>query len=99
MSDLSIPTDILQVHSHAGAADFDEFYPLSITNYSEIRLFTRQDFINLEYDDSVLLTFTPNNGALIPSLEAQGEYIRDTATVNIIDDDNKNGNECDQCMY
>ena len=66
MSDSSIPTDILQVHSHAGAADFDEFYPLSITNYSEIRLFTRQDFINLEYDDRVILTFTPDNPALIP---------------------------------
>ena len=37
----------------------------------------------------MLLRFTPDNPALIPVLEASGEYIRDTATVNIIDNDCK----------
>ena len=56
---------------------------------AEIRLFTSNDETTLEYDDSVILTFTPDNPALITGLEAQGEYVRDTATVNIIDNDSK----------
>ena len=55
----------------------------------EIRLFTSNDQITLEYDDRVLLVFTPDNPGLIPAVEAEGEYIRDTAIVNIIDNDSK----------
>ena len=55
----------------------------------EIRLFTSNDQITLEYDDRVLLVFTPDNPDLIPVLESYGEYIRDTAIVNIIDNDSK----------
>ena len=33
--------------------------------------------------------FTPDNPLLIPALEGYGEYIRDTATVHIIDIDCK----------
>ena len=55
----------------------------------EIRLFTRNDQITLEYDDRIKLVFTPNNPALIPALEYEGEYIRDTAIVNIIDNDSR----------
>ena len=61
--------------------------PISFVNETEIRLFTSNDQIALEYDDSVILTFTPDNPALIPGLEAQGEYIRHTAIVNFIDND------------
>ena len=60
---------------------------ISFVNEAEIRLFTSNDQIALEYDDRVILTFTPDNPALIPGLEAQGEYIRHTATVNFIDND------------
>ena len=45
--------------------------------------------MSLEYDDSIILVFTPDDPALIPALEDFGEFIRDTATVNIIDDDSK----------
>ena len=43
----------------------------------------------LEYDDRVQLRFTPDNPGLIPGIETAGEYIRDTATINIIDNDCK----------
>ena len=63
--------------------------PISFVNEAEICLFTSNDEITLEYDDRVILSFTPDNPALIPGLEAHGEYIRDTATVQITDDDSK----------
>ena len=55
----------------------------------EIRLFTRNDQITLEYDDRVQLVFTPSYPDLIPVVEDVGEYIRDTAIVNIIDNDSR----------
>ena len=55
--------------------------PITFVNEAEIRLFTRNDETTLEYDDSVILTFTP---VLIPGLEAEGEYVRDSAIVHII---------------
>ena len=63
--------------------------PISFVNEAEVRLFTSNDQITIEYDDRVILTFTPDNPALIPALEAQGEYTRDTANVNIIDSDSE----------
>ena len=60
--------------------------PISFVNKTEIRLFTSNA---LEYDDSVILTFTPSNPAFITGLEAEGEYTRDTATVHIIDNDSE----------
>ncbi|CAI8047959.1 hypothetical protein GBAR_LOCUS26511, partial [Geodia barretti] len=71
----------------ASTSDFENLQPIRVTNSAEIRLFTSNDEITLEYDDRVLLRFTPDNPSLIPGLEANGEYIRDTATVNIIDND------------
>ena len=59
------------------------------SEYEEIRLFTSIDQITLEYDDRIKLIFTPNNPALIPGVEDVGEYIRDTAIVNIIDNDSR----------
>ena len=49
----------------------------------------KRDNTSLEYDDTVILTFTPDDPNLISSLETAGEYIRDTVTVNIIDRDCK----------
>ena len=72
-----------------GTSDFQRLAPIRVTNSAEIRLFTAYDEITLEYDDRVLLSFTPDNPGLIPSLEGYGEYIRDTATVHIIDIDCK----------
>ena len=75
--------------SPVGTSDFAMFAPISVTNSAEIRLFTTNDEITLEYDDRVLLMFTPDDPGLIPGLEGAGEYMRDTATVHIIDNDRK----------
>ena len=56
-----------------------------------IQLFSDNDAITLEYNDTVILRFTANLGLapLISQLETEGEYIRDTAIVDIIDNDRK----------
>ena len=83
---------------YVGSSDFEPLMPISVMNNAQIRIFTTNDVITLEYDDSIILVFTPDNPALIPGLEASGEYIRDTATVNIIDDDSKCSLFCyEQC--
>ena len=69
----------------SGRSDFESLMPITFVNETEIRLFISNDETTLEYNDSVILTFTPDNDGL----EAQGEYVRDTATVNIIDNDSK----------
>ena len=43
----------------------------------------------MEYYDYVILTFTPANPHVITGLEGEGEYIRTSAIVNIIDNDRK----------
>ena len=48
-----------------------------------LSLFTNNDQITLEYDDRILLSFDPE----FPNVIETGEYIRGSATVNIIDDD------------
>ena len=73
----------------SGASDYDEFVPIRFENNADIRLHTRQDLISLEYDDRVILIFTPDDPNLISAAEIEGEYIRNTAIVNIIDDDSK----------
>ena len=52
-------------------------------------MFTANDEITLEYNDSILLTYTPSAAGLIPGVEGAGEYVRDTAIVRIIDNDSK----------
>ena len=56
---------------------------------AEIRLFTTNDEVTLEYDDRVRLDFNPTAADLITGLESFGEYVRSTAIVNIIDSDCK----------
>ena len=55
-------------------------------NRADIQLFTTDDDITLEYNDTVLLKFSR---LIIPAPEIAGEFLRDTATVNIIDNDRK----------
>ena len=64
-------------------------YPIDVENSADIRLITYDDFITLEYEDTVILRFTPGSPAYIQTLEQSGEFIRDSATVNIIDNDRK----------
>ena len=73
----------------SGQSDFESLMPIRFVSETEIRLFTSNDETTLEYNDSVILTFTPDNPAFIPGLEAQGDYVRDTATVYIIDNDSE----------
>ena len=54
-----------------------------------IELCTRNDDITLEYDDTVLLVFTPEVSTLPEFYESKGEYIRDNAIIHIIDNDRK----------
>ena len=54
-----------------------------------VHLFAVNDEITLEYNDRVLLHFTPDDHYFIPDLQAAGQYVRDTAIVNIIDNDSK----------
>ena len=71
---------------YEGGSDFERLQPIRVINSADIRLFAAKDAISLEYDDRVLLRFIPDNPALIP---ANGEYVRDAATVNINDSDGK----------
>ena len=56
---------------------------------AEIRLFTANDEVTLEYEDRVRLDFNPTSADPITGLEGVGEYVRNTAFVNIIDSDCK----------
>lgn len=71
------------------ASDFGRLRPITVRNNATIHLFIVNDRVSLEYDDRVLLTFTPIHPVIITWLQGFGEYIRDTATVNIIDNDGK----------
>ena len=73
--------------------DFFNILPVAIevegNAIERIELGTRNDDITLEYDDTILLLFIPENSSLIEFYESEGEYIRDNVTVHIIDDDRK----------
>ena len=79
--------------SPADDSDFDSgsFGNITVTNatFAEVSLFAYDDDVTLEYNDSVMLTFTPDDVDLIASIEAAGEFIRYYTTVNIIDNDRK----------
>ena len=77
-----------------GSSDFETLKPEDVIidgDYpsTNVCLFIMNDEITLEYEDRVLLRFTPTHVNLVPSLERNFEYIRDTAVVNIIDSDRK----------
>ena len=70
-------------------SDFGNLIPIPFQNEADIRLFTTNDDTTLEYNDYVILTFTPGNPAAIDGLESAGEFVRGSAIVNIIDNDRK----------
>ena len=73
----------------APGSDFSNIQPITFTNQADIRLFTHNDDTTLEYNEYVTLTFTPDNPDVIRRQEDEGEYIRTSAMVNIIDNDRK----------
>ena len=64
-----------------------QFDPITVTNNEDVFLFATNDETTLEYDMFVTLTFNPFNDGLISAVEGIGEYVRDAAIVNIIDND------------
>ena len=76
------------------SSDFENLQPIGVSVTSalpsaEIRLFTANDEVTLEYEDRVQLNFIPTAADLITGLESMGEYVRNTAIVIIIDSDCK----------
>ena len=76
------------------SSDFEELRPISViidndNPSNDVRLFPLNDVTTLEYEDRVLMRFNPGSAALIPGLAGEFECVRDTATVNIIDNDRK----------
>ena len=68
---------------------------MTFANEANMRLFAINDDTTLEYNEYVTLTFTPGNPAVITGLEGEGEYVRTSAIVNIIDNDRKCYKVCD----
>ena len=75
--------------------DFDLIAPISVmissttTNNPIIRLSVLDDDTTLEYDERIILIFSPDVPGFIGMVEEFDEYIRDTAIVNVIDNDGK----------
>lgn len=75
---------------YIGTTDFNTVPPIQLLDSKAlIQLFTTNDMITLEYEDTVTLRFTPSLPNFIQLVEDGGEFIRDTTTVNIIDNDRK----------
>ena len=75
------------------STDFFNILPVAVevegNDVAMIELRTRNDDITLEYNDSAILVFTPDEDGLIEFYEEEGEYIRDSAIVYIDDNDRK----------
>ena len=69
-----------------GVSDFHRF-SVRVINSADVRIFTLDDDVTLEYDDRVQLMFIPDIPDLVSFLQSFGEYTRVTAVVNIIDND------------
>ena len=77
-----------------GRSDFEGLTQASViidgdSPSTNVNLSTVNDEVTLEYEDRVMLRFIPTQANTISGLESNFEYIRDTAIVNIIDDDCK----------
>lgn len=78
---------------NAETSDFDQMPSTDISisdgRDADIRLYTRNDLASLEHGERIVLTFTTDNTILKAGLERLGEFLRDSAIVNIIDTDCK----------
>lgn len=77
--------------SSAGSSDFEDLPPQSVfiglNDNATTPIYVNFDIVSLEYNDRIRLGFTPDFPHLRTTLEANfGEYLRDSATVNIIDE-------------
>ena len=82
-----------------GSSDFEEFSPILTHGNSEISLLTVDDGITLEYDDSVILTYTPQTTNLTDLIASAGEFVRDNATLIITDNDSELSCSAAACVH
>ena len=74
--------------SFKALCDFESLGEVKITNEStDISLLTINDDIALESNDTVELVFTPLHKKLMDDLEREGEFVRTTSFVHIVDND------------
>ena len=62
-----------------------------VSGFSEVRLDASNDDVTLEYGDTVILRLDPTDANIVDLVEGQEQFLRDTATVTILDN-----NECKQ---
>ena len=72
----------------AGSSDFEDFGQFRVINAAEVFLRTIDDDITLEYEDRIQVNYYARL-PLRPSsfFEGTGEYMRNAAIINIIDND------------
>lgn len=75
------------------SSDASDFQPINqLSTGGEIQFFTTNDEITLELDDTVLLIYEPLLSTFAAQLEdlSPPEFLRNTSTVSITDNDRKN---------
>ena len=82
------------MQNRIGSTDFEAFDPpFNLVgpdgNLRMIQFFTTNDEITLEYNDTVTLEYVPDIPDFVQQVEFRGEFIRNTTTVYIIDNDRK----------
>ena len=91
---IAVSSLISCAHSVVLLEAVSDFQPLSVQVISEstdISLVTVDDEMGMECEESIRLEFVHQFPPYIIFLASQGEFIRDTAIVNIIDNDRKYG--------
>ena len=64
--------------------------PVTLSDgFSDVRLDASNDDVTLEYSDTVMLRLDPTAANIVDLVEGQGQFLRDTATVTISDNDCK----------
>ena len=63
------------------------------SGFSDVRLDASNDDVTLEIGDTVILRLDPTAANIVDLVEGQGQFLRDTATVTILD------NDCKQPLY
>ena len=60
-----------------------------VSGFSDVRLDASNDDVTLEIDDTAILRLKPTTPNIVALIEQQRQFLRDTATVNILDNDCK----------
>ena len=60
-----------------------------VSGFSDVRLDASNDDVTLEIGDTVILKLDPTAADIVNLVEGQGQFLRDTATVTILDNDCK----------